>query len=164
MMSSLLDGIVERIVPPFSFAKLEGDAVFTFATDAAAVPHGDALLDFIRACYAGFRERLGRAGEIWTCNCGACSRASSLDLKFILHAGPYVVQATAGNTELMGPSVVMAHRLLKNGAASVIGRDAYALVTGAAAAMLELPLDAAPTITETYEHYSPIDALVMALH
>lgn len=163
MMSSLLDGIVERIVPPFTFAKLEGDAVFTFGTDARAIPHGDALLDCIRACYAGFRERIGQAGEIWTCSCDACSRASSLDLKFILHAGPFVVQTTAANTELMGPSVVMAHRLLKNGAATVIGQDAYALVTGAAAAMLELPLDGAPSITETYEHYPPIDASVIAL-
>jgi hypothetical protein len=31
LLTSLLDGIVEQIVPPFILSKLEGDAVFAFA-------------------------------------------------------------------------------------------------------------------------------------
>ena len=34
-VSSLLDGIVTRLVPPFTLAKLEGDAVFAYTEDAA---------------------------------------------------------------------------------------------------------------------------------
>ena len=40
MMSSLLDGIVGRLVPPFTLSKLEGDAVFAYATDGSTVPRG----------------------------------------------------------------------------------------------------------------------------
>ena len=38
---------------------------------------------------------------------------NGLDLKFIVHAGAFVVQSIAGGHELVGPDVGMAHRLLK---------------------------------------------------
>ncbi len=163
MMSSLLDGIVGKVVPPFTLAKLEGDAVFAFAAGGADVPHGPALLDCIRACYADFRERLGQVGEIWSCTCAACSRAGGLELKFILHAGPYVVQTVAGSRELIGSEVIVAHRLLKNRAAALVGHGAYALVTDAAMTRLEVPPDDGQPLTETYAPYPPISASVFAL-
>jgi hypothetical protein len=163
MMSSLLDGILGRIVPPFTLAKLEGDAVFAYAPALAEVPKGESLLGCIAACYAEFRSRLAAAGSIWTCSCGACARVSDLDLKFVLHAGPYVVQSIAGSRELIGPEVVMAHRLLKNRAAALVGHGAYALLTSAATAALEVPGRGALPLTEEYEHYAPIEALVFPL-
>jgi hypothetical protein len=162
-VSSLLDGIVERLVPPFTLSKLEGDAVFAFAHDYEDVPRGMALLDCILACHASFRERLDSAMQIWTCRCGACSRVDGLDLKFVLHAGSFVVQSIAGGRELVGPEVVMAHRLLKNHAAELIGGSAYALITEAAATRLAVPADGARELTETYEHYPPISVRVYAL-
>jgi len=92
LMSSLLDGIVGCIVPPFTLSKIEGDAVFVFAA-GAEVPRGAALLDTIRACYADFHARLADVGKIWTCTCTACLRATGLDLKFVLHAGRHVLTA-----------------------------------------------------------------------
>ena len=50
--SHLLDGIVERVVPPFTPSKLEGDAVFAYGADSAAVPNGPAVLDCPTDCYA----------------------------------------------------------------------------------------------------------------
>ena len=163
LMSSLLDGIVAKIVPPFTLGKIEGDAVFAFATTADAVPRGGAFLDCVRACYAEFESRRAQAGAIWTCNCDACARASSLDLKFILHAGRYVLQEIAGSRELSGPDVVMAHRLLKNGAAALVGDGAYLLLSAAAARSLEVPVADAIPMTETYEHYAPIDTFAIPL-
>ena len=163
LMSSLLDGIVSKVVPPFSLAKLEGDAVFAIAGAADDVPTGEALLNCLRACHADFRARLADVGEVWTCTCAACLRAEALDLKFVLHAGPYVVQEIAGSREVTGPEVVMAHRLLKNHAAEVVGSGAYALLTDAAVRRLDVPTDGAVAITETYEHYAPIAARVYAL-
>lgn len=163
LMSSLLDGIVERVVPPFTLAKIEGDAVFTFGAETDAVPHGDALLDCVRACYAEFQSRRAEAGEIWTCTCNACVRAASLDLKFVLHAGRYVLQEIAGSRELSGPDVVMAHRLLKNRAAEAIGSGAYLLLSAAAASSLEVPVSNAIPMTETYEHYEPIETFAIPL-
>ncbi len=163
LMSSLLDGIVERIVPPFTLAKIEGDAVFAFATAADAVPRGDALLDCVRACYAEFEARRAQAGAIWTCSCNACARASGLDLKFILHAGKFVLQEIAGSRELSGPDVVMAHRLLKNRAAEAVGDGAYLLLSAAAATSLEVPVEDATPMSETYEHYRPIETFAIPL-
>ena len=163
LVSSLLDGIIERIVPPFTLSKIEGDAVFAFAGDEDDVPRGAALLDCLAACYGSFRDRLAGAEQVWTCRCDACSRVEGLDLKFVLHAGSYVVQSVGGGRELVGPEVVMAHRLLKNHAAELIGRSAYALITEAAASRLAVPLGAAAELTETYDHYPPIAARVYAL-
>jgi hypothetical protein len=163
LVSSLLDGIIERIVPPFTLAKIEGDAVFVFAVGDAGIPRGDALLDLLAACYRSFQERLGGATQIWTCRCHACSRVDALDLKFVLHAGSYILQSIGGGRELVGPEVVMAHRLLKNHAAEMVGHSAYALVTEAAASRLAIPAAGARELTETYEHYPPIAAHVYAL-
>ena len=163
LMSSLLDGIVEKIAPPFTLAKIEGDAVFAFATADDPVPRSEALLECVRTCYGEFATRRAQAGAIWTCTCDACARASSLDLKFILHAGKYVLQEIAGSRELSGPEVVMAHRLLKNRAAEVVGDGAYLLISAAAASSLEVPLTDAIPMTETYEHYAPIDTFALPL-
>lgn len=76
LMSSLLDGIIERIVPPFTLSKVEGDAVFAFARRDEDVPAGAAMLDFLSACHESFRDRLGGARQIWTCRCDACGHAA----------------------------------------------------------------------------------------
>lgn len=164
MMSSLLDGIVTSVVPPFTLSKLEGDAVFAFARNDPDVPRGDAVLAFIRSCHADFSASLAQVGELWTCSCNACGRANTLDLKFILHAGRFVEQEVAGSRELIGPDVVMAHRLLKNHGAEVVGHGSYALLSAAAVSQLDVPIDGAVPATETYEHYQPIDVFVFDLH
>jgi hypothetical protein len=163
VMSTLLGGIVKRIVPPFELAKLEGDAVFVFGMAGDAVPRGDALVDLIRATYAEFAAGREEAARLTTCTCGACTRAGTLDLKFVLHAGRYVLQDIAGSRELTGSDVVLAHRLLKNGAAEVVGSGAYLLVTDAAARALDVPIDDAVPMSETYEHYAPINTFAIAL-
>jgi hypothetical protein len=80
MMSDLLGGIVGQVAPPFTLAKLEGDAAFAFAAEGDDVPRADAMLDRIRDCYADFRRRVGSATQVWTCRCDACSKIDLLDL------------------------------------------------------------------------------------
>jgi hypothetical protein len=163
LVSSLLDGIIEAIVPPFTLSKLEGDAVFAWAEDDDRFPRGTALLGSLTSCYGLFRRRLEKVHEVWSCRCDACARVDTLDLKFVLHAGPFVIQSIAGRTELVGPDVVMAHRLLKSGAAALIGHGAYALVTDAAARRFDVPTEDALPLVETYEHYLPVQAHVFPL-
>lgn len=121
------------------------------------------MLDCLTECYADFRRRLGMARGIWPCWCNACSQIDVLDLKFILHDGAFVIQEIAARRELVGPEVVMAHRLLKTGAAELVGHSAYALITAAVAARFDIPTEAAVPIVETYEHYPPISAHVFPL-
>jgi hypothetical protein len=163
MMSSLLDGIVGSLIPPFTLAKLEGDAVFAYSADPGALPHGVEVLACINACHAEFRRRLDAAHDIWSCTCDACLRIDSLDLKFIVHAGRFVLQAIAGATELVGSEVVMAHRLLKTDAAERAATGAYALVSRAAVTQLSIPTTAAIPFEVRVEHYPPLEAFVFAL-
>ena len=163
ILTRLLDGIVGRLVPPFTLSKLEGDAVFAFATDLDAVPKGSDVLTCFAGCHAGFRQQVASAKEIWPCWCDACANIEMLDLKFILHAGPFVLHEIAGQRELVGPEVVIAHRLLKSSAPELTGRGGFALVTSAAAEQLAIPLDDCAPIVESHEHYEPIDAHVFTL-
>jgi len=90
-------------------------------------------------------------------------RIDVLELKFIVHAGPFVIHEIVGNLELVGPEVVMAHRLLKTEAAEVVGQGAYVLVTAAATNLLEIPTEGSIPLVARYEHYPPIDAFVFPL-
>lgn len=151
ILSRVLDGIVGRLAPPFTLSKLEGDAVFTYAERTTSVPRGKAVLECIRACYEDFRQRVDDARALYTCWCDACSRIDLLDLKFVLHAGPFVIQDIAGRPELVGTEVVLAHRLLKSRAAEVVGHNGYALVTDAASEALDVPADGGLELVETYD-------------
>jgi hypothetical protein len=162
LISSLLDGIIQRLVPPFTLSKIEGDAVFAFAEGADAVPGGVAVLECLAACYADFRRTLGTAREATLCTCGVCSR-DTLDLKFVLHAGPFVMQSIGGGRELSGPEVVMAHRLLKTDAGALVGNRGYALISHSAAARFQIPTEDAVPLVESFEHYPPIDLHVFPL-
>jgi hypothetical protein len=148
LISTLLDGIIERLIPPFTLAKLEGDAVFVFARTDDTPPTGSAMLELLSACYEGFRTQLASARDLWSCQCDACVRVGSLDLKFVLHTGSFIIQAVGGGRELAGPDVVVAHRLLKNGAAQVLGTRAYALVTDIAMTRLGIPGTGSVALTE----------------
>lgn len=163
LITSLLDGIVTQLVPPFHLGKLEGDAVFAYAPEDDFDHRGAEILECMRRCYAAFRDRRDEAHTLMFCHCSACGGLDKLELKFVLHWGTYVVQSIAGNQELLGPDVTMAHLLLKNNVADVIGRSAYALLTQPAVTRLDVPVDEAAPHTEQFDHYLPVDGHVFAL-
>jgi hypothetical protein len=162
VISSLLDGIIDRLTPPFTLSKIEGDAIFAFAVGGDAVPTGSALLECMAECYRTFQATLNESRAANLCSCDVCTR-DSLDLKIILHAGPFVIQSIGGGQELSGPDVVMAHLLLKTDVGDEIGHGGYALITDAAAAQFEIPTDASHRLVETFPHYPPIDLHVFRL-
>jgi Protein of unknown function (DUF2652) len=163
VMSSLLDAIVANLAPPFQLAKLEGDAVFAFAADHDLDVRGADVVRCLRGCYAAFRSRLDEARALWVCTCGACSMVGTLDLKFVVHHGPYVVQAIAGREELLGPAVNAVHRLLKNHVTELIGRRPYALLSDELLSALAVPTEAMIVITESYPDVPPIPAHILPL-
>ena len=95
VMSTLLGGIAERIDPPFTLIKFEGDAVFAVGGDGV-VPKGRDLIRCITECYDEFVSRLNEAGLTWTCTCNVCEVVNTLDLKFVLHHGRYFGRETLG--------------------------------------------------------------------
>ena len=162
LMSSLLGGIAERIDPPFTLVKFEGDAVFAVGEDGVG-PKGSALVGCITDCYDEFVRRLDEAGLTWTCTCNACEVKKTLDLKFVLHHGTYIVQSIGTHVEVLGPDITAAHRLLKNAAAGQIGSPAYALFTEAAETALDLDLDDGIRFTEPIEGAEPISTVAIPL-
>lgn len=163
LITSLLDGIIGRIVPPFRLSKLEGDAVFAYSSDDSFDRRGEDVVACMRECYADFLNRRDEAQKLMFCSCSACGRLHELELKFVLHWGTYVVQSIAGHDELLGPDVTMAHLLLKNRVAEMVGQSAYALLTESAARQLDVPLAQATPHTEKFDHYPPIGAHVFTL-
>ncbi len=163
LLTSLLDGVVERVAPPFVLSEIEGDAVFVFAPDQDLELRGPSVLACLAGCYEAYRARLEAARDLMICTCDACSSISGLELKFVMHHGDYVVQSIAGRQRVLGPDVTAAHLLLKNHAHDVIDRSAYALFTASAATHLQLPLRHAHVITEEYPHYPTIRGYVLTL-
>ncbi len=163
LMSSLLETIMASLIPPFRLAKLEGDAVFAVAADGDLPIRGAAITACFQDCHAAFAARLAEANSLWTCTCDACARIHSLDLKFVLHHGEFIAQRIAGQDEVLGPDVNVAHRLLKNHALELSAGRPYALLTDAALAALGVPAVGMLPSTETYDHLPPIQVYVLPL-
>ncbi len=49
-----------------------------------------------------------------TCPCKACQAIPTLDLKFMVHHGDFIIQQVAGIKDLLGTDVNLIHRLAKN--------------------------------------------------
>ena len=143
--------IRERLAPPLRFVKLEGDAVFCYADDAA-FPDGERLAELLEACYFDFSNRLLDMVRTTTCPCAACATMNALDLKFAAHFGAYVVQNSGGDDDLAGPDVILVHRLLKNSIAEDLGVPAYVFFTEACLQHLPASFDL-PRHSETYDSF-----------
>lgn len=131
ILSDLTVTIVEAMTP-FGLAKLEGDAAFMTAPDEAF--DGSSLQDTIEGTYSAFQRRLRDIKQASTCECNACVRIPDLDLKVVIHHGSSMRQQLMGLVELVGPDVILVHRLLKNSVRELTGIMAYALYTESAVA------------------------------
>ncbi len=136
-LSALLELLVQQTRPPLVVSKLEGDAVFSYGLDSTGL-QGQAFIESIEACYVEFRRALDLMVLNTTCPCNACANISSLDLKFFVHYGEFVVGEIAGRSELHGRDVNVLHRLLKNSVTSDTGIAAYAMYTDQAVEALGL--------------------------
>ncbi len=163
ILTDLLRTVVERLEVLLTVAKLEGDAVFAYAPEAR-VPRGEALLELIESTYVAFRDRVGVARHLTTCECKACRATPSLDLKFIVHHGDFVLQQVGRITELAGSDVNLVHRLLKNHLAEATGWKAYALFTETGLAHMGVRPADLHEQTETYEHLGAVQTLSLNLH
>lgn len=125
ILADLIDTVVQTLRPPFRLAKLEGDAAFVYSI--ADTIEGSLLQDTIEATYFAFRRRLRDIKAATRCQCDACRRMGTLDLKFVVHYGQMLVHSVAGSEELVGRDVILVHRLLKNSAGDQLDGRAYAL-------------------------------------
>jgi hypothetical protein len=138
VLGALLDAVIEGVEPDFALVKLEGDAVFAAAPAARLDGQGDRVLEKLGATYRAFTDARTRAIPASDHVCTACPAVAHLDLKAVLHRGQAVRQAVGSGSDLLGPAVTVAHRLLKNTIREQIGFRPYLFLTDAAASALGL--------------------------
>lgn len=162
-ISFLLETIIEKLGGRLTLSKLEGDAVFMYA-DNGKLPNGKILPELIDHTYLAFRDRAEELYNHSTCPCKACRAIPTLDLKFMVHHGDFIVQRVAGINDLMGTDVNLVHRLLKNHVAESTGWRGYVLYTHQG--MEHMQADKKPFVqqTESYEHLGEVGIYVMDMH
>ncbi len=138
VLGGLLDAVIDGLEPDFALVKLEGDAVFSAAPAADLDGQGDRVLERLGAAYGAFTTARTRAIPANDHICTACPAVALLDLKVVLHRGQAVRQKVGSGSDLLGPAVTVAHRLLKNTIRERIGFRPYLFLSDAAAAALGL--------------------------
>jgi class 3 adenylate cyclase len=162
VLGALLDAVVEGVQPDFGVAKLEGDAVFAVAPADTLDGRGGSVLNQLQTVYQAFRARREEAKSAKDHVCTACPVVGNLDLKMVLHRGQVVRQTVGSRSELLGPAVNVAHRLLKNSVQSRIGYRPYLFLTDVAATGLGVPT-VGMEHREEYPDVGPIQGRIVDL-
>ncbi|HEY3473927.1 MAG TPA: DUF2652 domain-containing protein, partial [Anaerolineales bacterium] len=94
----------------------------------------------------------------------ACRALPTLDLKFMVHYGEYLIQQVAGAKHLLGTDVNLIHRLAKNHVSELTGWKGYALFTNQG--LERMQTDKTPFVqqTESYEHLGDVETYVRDMH
>jgi uncharacterized protein YndB with AHSA1/START domain len=136
-LTDLLELLIEHTRPPLQVSGLAGDAVLSYSLDDGFVSP-QTFIESLEDTYVAFRRAIELMVLNNTCQCNACANVSSLDLKFFVHHGTFVLQKVGEYRELVGSDVNLVHRLLKNTVKSQLGLRAYILCTDAAERALGL--------------------------
>ncbi len=162
-MVTLLDLVAEELQPTFIAVQTEGDALFAVADADGVTNRGSEVLDTIGSTYAAYHARIELQRRMQEHECTACVFIGSLELKFIVHAGSFVVQELPNRTHVAGPAVILAHRLLKNRVTEETGLRGYALLTDAALEVLGLDPSEGAGHSETFADAGTVSGRVLEL-
>jgi hypothetical protein len=162
VLGALLDAVTVGVDPEFTLVKLEGDAVFAVAPAASLDGQGEQVLEKLSAMYRAFIDGRSTAEGSIDHICTACPAVAGLDLKVVLHRSHAVRQTVGSGSELLGPAVNVAHRLLKNTVRERIGSRPYLFMTDAAASALALPQVGIEHLEE-YADVGPIQGRIVEL-
>jgi hypothetical protein len=162
-MITLLDLVADEMQPTFTPVQTEGDALFAVADADVVTNRGREVLGTIGSTYASYHARIEEQQRTQRHECSACVLLASLELKFIVHAGSFVVHQLPTRTQLAGPAVILAHRLLKNRVTEATGLRGYALFTDAALELVGLEPREGVTHAETYPDAGTVTGGVFAL-
>ena len=161
IIAELLGEVMRQLSPPLEIQEVEGDAVFALGAEQALVPPA-ILLDVLEDAVVAFRNRQRELAADASCSCNACRNVGSLDLKIVAHHGRFLRQMVGNRSQVAGVSVLLVHRLLKNG---LVGRRAYILLTEAALRWAGVNPSRAALVahTERYEHFGDVRYFVRDL-
>jgi hypothetical protein len=162
-LSFLLETIVEKISSLLTIGQLEGDAVFAYIEESK-LQEAKSLLELIDQTYLAFREKALALYSQATCPCKACRALPTLDLKFMLHHGEFMIQHVAGAQHLLGTAVNLIHRLAKNHVSESTGWQGYALFTEQALKRMQTEKASFLRQTESYKYLGDVETYVQDMH
>ena len=162
-LSFLLETIVEKISGLLTIGQLEGDAVFAYIEESK-LEEAKYLIELIDQTYLAFREKALALYSQATCPCKACRALPTLDLKFMVHHGEFLIQQVAGTKHLLGTDVNLIHRLAKNHVSESTGWKGYAMFTDQVVERMQYSKDNFFKQSESYEHLGDIDTYCMDMH
>lgn len=153
-LTELLNLLIDYTRSPLVLSKLEGDAVFSYASTEGFL-HGQTLVEMVETTYIAFRKALELMIRNTNCTCAACRRLKDLDLKFFVHYGSFTIQKLNEYRELLGNDVNLVHRLAKNHIREKTGFGAYTAYTQAVIDKMELGEIAEGMISHR-EHFADV--------
>jgi hypothetical protein len=162
-ISILLEAVIEKLDDLLTIVKLEGDAVFAYVSEDQ-ISNGNSLIELVDNTYLTFRDSAYALHNQATCPCKACVAIPTLDLKFMVHHGEYVIQQVAGIKDLLGSDVTLIHRLAKNQVSESTGWQGYALFTNQSLEHLQADKNPFVQQVESYEHLGEVETYVMDMH
>ena len=162
-LSFLLETIMEKLSSLLTIFQLEGDAVFAYVEESQ-LQEGKSLLGLIDQTYLAFREKALALYAGATCPCRACKALPTLDLKFMVHHGDFIIRQVAGVQHLLGTDVNLLHRLSKNHVSESTGWRGYALFTNQGLERMQTDKVAFTQQTESYEHLGEVETYVRDMH
>ena len=95
IIAALLDEVIEHLSPPLEIQEIEGDAVFALGGEDARLPRSR-LLQVLEDAFVAFKTRQRALQRDETCGCGACQQIWRLDLKMVVHHGPFLRHDSPG--------------------------------------------------------------------
>jgi len=162
-LSYLLETLVEQLSSLLTICQLEGDAVFAYIEESK-LEEAKSLLELIDQTYLAFREKALALYAGATCPCRACKALPTLDLKFMVHHGEFLIQQVAGVRHLLGTDVNLIHRLSKNHVSESTGWRGYALFTNQGLERMQTDKETFIQQTESYEHLGDVETYVRDMH
>jgi len=162
-LSFLLEVMVEKLSSLLTVCQLEGDAVFAYVEESK-LDEASALLALIDHTYLAFRDKALALYDQSTCPCRACLALPTLDLKFMLHHGEFLIQQVAGAKHLLGTDVNLIHRLAKNHVSESTGWQGYALFTSQGLERMQTDKTSFVQQSESYEHLGQVETYIMDMH
>ena len=112
IIEELLELLIDANEIGLDVSEVEGDAILFYRKGGP--PTAAELLAQVQKMYVRFHAHLKMYETHRICQCGACSSASGLSLKFIVHFGDISTNQIKDHSKLFGKDVIVAHRLMKN--------------------------------------------------
>ncbi|MEM0942183.1 MAG: DUF2652 domain-containing protein [Bacteroidota bacterium] len=153
IIEELIHIIITHGKKNFELAEVEGDAVF-FYKEVLVTP--ECLISNAKQIFIAFHQHLLNYEYDRICECGACTKAVNLGLKFIAHSGDIrLANYGTGKAKPYGDAVITVHRLLKNEVPS----DQYVLLTDHLLSNFEFQLDGKGTLQDGLQGKIPFKFL-----